>query len=84
MKTSQARKVGCRPGWETWSDESLPICSDMENLKRHEQMDWEIFNEERKIIVNKTGCKAPCTFKKFAVVGQQAGNADILGDVAKN
>ena len=83
VKTSQAREVGCRPGWENWSDVRYPICSNMENLRIHEQMDWAIFNDERKIIVNKTGCKIPCTYKEFAVVGEQIGNADILGSYAK-
>lgn len=84
VETSQARQVGCRPGWESWSDREYPVCSSMEDLATHEKMDWALFNDERKIIVNKTGCKIPCTYKEFSIVGEQAGSAHILGSDAEN
>ena len=84
VKTSQAKEVGCRPGWENWSNSSLPICSKMEELNLHEKLDWDIFNAEQKIVENKTGCKVPCKYKEFAIVGEpQGGNANILGTIAE-
>merc|ERR1711915_192629 len=80
VKNSQARRVGCRPGWEDWSDPDIPICVTMEQLAEHESLDWGNYNYEPKIIENMTNCKVPCTYKEFAVVGEpQGGSATIFG-----
>ena len=85
VKTSQAREVGCRPGWESWSDTTLPICTTMAELSLHEKMDWAVFNAEQKIVENRTGCKVPCRYKEFNIVGEpQSGSANILGPIAQN
>ena len=31
----QAQEVGCRPGWEEWSDNSWPLCSQVSNCKMY-------------------------------------------------
>ena len=83
VKTSQARDVGCRPGWDNWSDTTHPICTTMEQLRMHEELDWAIYNYELKIVVNKTGCRVPCMYKQFAIVGEpQGGSATPLGKIA--
>ena len=30
VKESLARKIGCRPSWDVWSHQSIPICTTME------------------------------------------------------
>ena len=75
IKTSQSRTVGCRPSFDNWSDTTLPLCTTMEQLRMHEKLDWSVYNDEQKIVINKTGCNVPCTYKEFAMVGEpQEGN----------
>ena len=63
VKTSQALQVGCRPAWDSNTAPDIPVCSNMDQLQRHEQMDWANFNYEQKIIVNNTNCLPPCKYK---------------------
>ena len=70
VKNSQARRVGCRPVWDIWSDTAIPICSDIKDIILHETMDFENFNYERKIVESKTGCKVPCNYREFAIAGE--------------
>lgn len=49
VKTAQAAAVGCRPGWEDWSESDLPACTSLEQLRQHELLDWGIFNYELKV-----------------------------------
>ena len=30
VKTSQARTVGCRPPWDSWSPHTIPLCHSMD------------------------------------------------------
>ena len=81
VKNSQARDVGCRPAWDHWSDPSIPVCTNMEDLVQHEALDWGIYNFEQKIVENKTGCKVPCKYKEFAIAGEpQGGSASPMGN----
>ena len=57
MKTSLAEKVGCRPPWDLWSPASSPLCARVEDMARHEEYDWDLYNFEQKIVLNFTGCK---------------------------
>ena len=63
VKTSQARRVGCRPPWDMWSPPSIPLCQSMEQLQQHEQVDQSYLQSEQQLIVNQTGCNIPCKFK---------------------
>ena len=57
VKTSLAEKVGCRPPWDSWSPASSPLCARVEDMARHEEYDWDLYNFEQKIVLNFTGCK---------------------------
>ena len=63
VKTSQARRVGCRPPWDSWSPQDIPLCQTMDQLKEHEDLDWLDINYEQKMIINNTGCLVPCKYK---------------------
>ena len=76
VKTSQARRVGCRPPWDSWSPPTLPLCQTMEELQHHERLDWADVNLEQKMIVNNTGCQLPCHYREYQVAEEpQAGPA---------
>ena len=84
VKTAQAKEVGCRPGWEDWSDKTIPLCTTEEERSQHEILDWKTFNGEQKTLENRTGCMTPCRFKEYSIVGVPiASTADIIGSVAK-
>ena len=63
VKTSQARRLGCRPPWDSWSPATIPLCQTVEQLNKHEELDMEIGTMERKKIVAETGCRIPCKYK---------------------
>ena len=63
VKTSQARRVGCRPFWDSWSPTDIPLCGTVEQLQEHERLDWEHGVSSQKILVNSTGCNIPCKYK---------------------
>ena len=60
---SQARRVGCRPPWDSWSPQDIQLCQTVEQLQQHENLDWLDINYEQKMIINNTGCKVPCSYK---------------------
>ena len=60
---SKTRQVGCRPPWDPWSPPALPLCVNTEQLRQHEELDWNNFNYEQKIIINNTGCLLPVNIR---------------------
>ena len=63
VKTSQARRVGCRPPWDIWSPQTIPLCQTMEQLYEHERLDVNYLTYEKRKIVAETGCQVPCKYK---------------------
>ena len=63
VKTSQARMVGCRPPWDSWSPPTLPLCQTMDQLWEYDGLDFRLKDVEQKIILNYTGCQPPCKYK---------------------
>ena len=57
VKTSQARRVGCRPPWDSWSPQDIQLCRTVDQLQQHESLDWLEINYEQKMIINNTRCK---------------------------
>ena len=79
VKTSQARRVGCRPPWDSWSPHTIPLCQTVDQLQHHERLDWADVNLEQKMIVNNTGCQLPCHYREYQVAGEpQGGPAPAL------
>ena len=49
----------------------IPLCTTLEQLLQHDDIDMDIWLKyEQKIIINKTGCNVPCTFKAIIVTSQ--------------
>ena len=69
VKASQAREVGCRPAWDIWSPGDLPACTLTEQLSQHELMDHRNLQLERKIVLARSGCLAPCRYREYRAVG---------------
>ena len=63
VKTSQARRVGCRPPWDSWSPDTIPLCQTMDQLWEYDGLDFRLKHVEQKIILNYTGCQPPCKYK---------------------
>ena len=63
VKTSQAKMVGCRPPWDIWSPQTIPLCQTMEQLYEHERLDVHYLTYEKRKIVAETGCQVPCKYK---------------------
>ena len=64
VKTSQARMVGCRPPWDSWSPHTIPLCQTMEQLNMYEKIDTDLLGiAKQKAFVRRTGCQVPCHYK---------------------
>ena len=73
-------QVGCRPPWDSWSPASIAKCDTTEQMDRHEKLDWALYNYEKKIVINSTGCKIPCKYNEYKLAGEpQSGSSAILG-----
>ena len=59
VKTSQARMVGCRPPWDSWSPPTLPLCQTMQQLDQYEKIEDTFYQK----ILTTTGCRLPCIYK---------------------
>ena len=59
VKTSQARMVGCRPPWDSWSPPTLPLCQTMQQLDQYEKIEDTFYQK----ILTTTGCRVPCIYK---------------------
>ena len=70
VKTSQAKKVGCRPPWDIWSPTYIPVCDSLAKNIEHEKLDWEFISVEQKVVINSTNCLIPCKYKEYKVVGE--------------
>ena len=80
VRTSQAEKVGCRPPWDSWSPASIPVCDNIEQLDRHEKLDWALYNYEKKMVINSTSCKIPCKYNEYkSVVEPLTGSSAPMG-----
>ena len=74
-----ATKIGCRPPWDTWSPDTIPVCHTLEQLQQHETMDWGLYTHEKKVVKNNTGCLIPCTYREYKQVGiHREGSTDRL------
>ena len=60
VKTSQARQVGCRPPWDIWSPDSIPLCQTMEQLQHYERLDLTYLQHELTWMIKTSGCQVPC------------------------
>ena len=65
VKTSQARMAGCRPPWDSWSPDSIPLCQSIDQLQQYEKIDMTLLGATRnmKTFVKTTGCQVPCNYK---------------------
>ena len=59
VKTSQARMVGCRPPWDSWSPPTLPLCQTLDHLDQYEKIEDTFYQ----MILTTTGCRVPCIYK---------------------
>ena len=61
--------IGCRNGLEMWSDPSLPVCTSMEQMMKHQRMMRKIFTMELKMVRKTTSCNPPCHYNEYQVTG---------------
>ena len=53
----------------------------MEDMVKHEALDWGNFNYEQKVILNSTGCRIPCNYYEYKVEGEpQSGRKNMVGE----
>ena len=76
IRESIIGKIGCRPEWDTWSNQGMPICMEMKQLLRYNDEFNEMLNLDQVDITNHTGCLLPCRYKEYKIV-----DTPILMDV---
>ena len=62
------KKIGCRPEWESSSEESMKICTDVNQLIKYESVFRDLSNLDRNQISNRTGCLLPCRYKEYKIL----------------
>ena len=65
VKNSFTRQVGCRPPWDLGNNQDLPICQDLERIRRFEELYISTGSDNLEIIVKQTECLTPCQYKEF-------------------
>ena len=70
LRNYLSAKVGCRLKWDTWSDPSWPLCSEVEQVFQYEDDFFTISNYEQSQLVQETGCPLPCHYKEYSQVDE--------------
>ena len=68
MRNTIAKRIGCRPEWDMWSDSERQVCTEMDQLvKLYAEFDG-LYNLEKKELARQTGCLLPCSYKEYQIV----------------
>ena len=71
IKSHFAKKVGCKPPWDSWSPDSFPVCNSLEQLSMHENLDFLYLQYDKVTLLNESGCFVPCNFKEYTQTQKQ-------------
>ena len=63
-----SKKIGCKPEWESSGEESMKICTDVNQLIQYESAFREISKHDKDQILNRSGCLLPCQYKEYKIV----------------
>ena len=80
IRSNFSLKIGCRPPWDTYSHNDIPLCRNMEQLGRFEQEFFELSLVDQDNIQNKTGCHLPCRYRQYKVAEEPS---ILSGDLSK-
>ena len=69
IKESAVKRVGCALPWNN-VEEDVPLCKTLEQFHQHEAFYAEMSSVDQGQIVTITGCKIPCNYRQFKLVGQ--------------
>ena len=65
IKNSISRKIGCRLEWDSWSSRDIPVCTTVEQLKRFENENENLWKLYQPTLVQNTGCLVPCSYTDY-------------------
>ena len=69
VRNSLTSKVGCRLPWDLWSSSEFPLCSEIDQINKFQNLHHDLrFISDLEDIINKTGCIAPCIYKEYKLV----------------
>ena len=68
VKESLSRKTGCRPPWDTLSDQGRAECTTLQQYRNFTRVYENIVLASMSVIINKTGCNKPCRYREYVVV----------------
>ena len=84
VKASQARMVGCRPPWDSWSPPTIPLCQTMDQMLEYEMIDRDLFVITRKKeFLEQTGCKVPCRYQVCVHLGFFVKKINFIAGIHK-
>ena len=63
-----ARRVGCRPAWDLWTPDDIPLCTTLEQYNALEMLDFKLFSSDKKTLLKDTGCLIPCHYMEYQSV----------------
>jgi hypothetical protein len=80
IRNKLSQKIGCRPEWDSWSDKTRQVCSQMEQLIQFEKEYTEIALLNQREIPKHTGCPIPCKHfeYKLADTAYKGGETPML------
>ena len=69
LRNSLARKVGCKLAWDLTSSLDLPVCSEIDQIRKFEMLHLNIsFFYSLEQIIQTTECIPPCTYQEYKIV----------------
>ena len=78
MRTSIAKRAGCRTPWDELSPKSLEICQNLSQFIETELDEYDIMWADKNNVINKTGCLVPCQYLEFQVIGEPRIASDSI------
>ena len=80
VEKSLVEKLGCRYPWDRKNRRYVPVCDTVEKILDLEAKFYSIGKDERKNVVAKTGCLAPCRYREYKILSDiMKGLADGFG-----
>ena len=67
ISSSISHKVGCRPQWDRMSNNTEPICTEMEQLEKIDKEFNDLSIVEQTEIEDQIGCLLPCRYEECQV-----------------
>ena len=68
VRTSLARKIGCKLPWDKWISDSFKVCDQVQDILSYDESYRAMALQNLNRIISNTGCLKPCEYTEYTLV----------------